>query len=335
MTLMLQTNSISDNSSDTEQFTLDELDFMDLYVRMDGNSIPHFRIGRSGEIDLPDVELPEAFFDDAVLLTDYLRKHFTDIEAAFDYRGMRMRATRLETAKGEVWAALRRLPDQPIPLEKLGFIPQLLPLLQDIGRRSGLILICGASGQGKTSTQSSLLKRYLETYGGIGFTLEDPCEYDLEGRCGNRGYCYQTEILRESDWGAMLKRALRWHPRYISVGEIRTPDAANQVLRAATSGHTVLATMHAGSMEEALEGLLQLAEQDLGPRAPLLLAAGLTFVLHQTFLPSGLFAQFMATEADNPGSAIRAMIRDRRIGQTRTIADQQMAKLTQNDGRIF
>jgi twitching motility protein PilT len=176
--------------------------------------------------------------------------------------------------------------------------------------------------------------RYLESYGGIGFTLEDPVEYDMEGRCGRNGYCYQTEIHEEHEWSAMLKRALRWHPRYINVGEIRTPDCANQVLRAATSGHTVMATMHAGSMEEALEGLLQLAEQEIGERASLLLAAGLTCVLHQGFAASGLFAQFMITEADNPGSPIRAMIRDKRIGMTRTIADQQMARLIQN-GRIF
>jgi hypothetical protein len=87
-------------------------------------------------------------------------------------------------------------------------------------------------------------------------------------------------------------------------------------------------------MEEALEGLLQLAEQEAGERAPLLLAAGLAAVMYQSFAPNGLFAQFMVTEADNPGSPIRALIRDRRIGQTRTFSDQQMAKLLQN-GRIF
>jgi len=313
---------------------LRELNFMDIYLRLDGDAIPHYRAGLGGEITLPDMDLSEDFFDDAVHLTDYLRDHFTGVEMGLNYSGMRLRATRLETARGEVWAALRRLPAHPLALEKLGFIPQLPPLLQELGRRSGLILICGASGQGKTTTASSLLMRYLETYGGVGFTLEDPVEYDIEGRIGDSGYCYQTEIKDESEWGVMLKRALRWHPHYISVGEVRTPDAADQLLRAATSGHTVLATMHAGSMEEALEGLLQLAEHELGERAALLLATGLTAVLHQTFTPSGLFGQFLITEADNPGSPVRALIRAKSIGQTRTLADQQMAKLVQK-GRVF
>ncbi len=313
------------------QKTLNELDFMDIYVRMDGDSVAHYRSGRSGEIDLPDADIPQEFYADAEMLAEHLRNHFKDVEAAVTYREMRMRGTRLETGQGETWACLRRLPERPIQLEKLGVAPQLLPILLDAGRRSGLILICGASGQGKTSTMSSLLSRYLETYGGVGFTLEDPVEYDMEGRHGKNGYCYQTEIKNEDDWGEMLKRALRWHPHYIAVGEIRTPDCANQLLRAATSGHTVLATMHAGSMEEALEGLLQLAEQEIGPRAPLLLAAGLTGVFHQTFTQKGLYLQFMFTDVDNSGSPIRAMIRDKRIGQTRTIADQQMAKVMQRN----
>ena len=316
------------------QSRLGDLNFMDIYVRLDADARAHYRSGRGSMIDLPDADVPLEYTSAVAELTDYLRDNFDKVESGIDFDGMRLRATRLESARGEVWAALRRLPDHPLHLEKLGLIPQLPPVLQELGRRSGLILVCGASGQGKTSTISSILLRYLETYGGIGFTLEDPVEYDLEGRHGKNGYCYQTEIKQEGDWGTMLKRALRWHPHYIAVGEIRTPDCANQVLRAATSGHTVLATMHAGSMEEALEGLLQLAEQDLGARAPMLLAAGLTGVFYQTFTPSGLFAQFMLTEADNPGSPIRALIRDRRIGQTRTIADQQMARLIQN-GHVF
>jgi twitching motility protein PilT len=228
---------------------------------------------------------------------------------------------------------MRRINALPPSLNKLGFIPQLVPALHELGKRSGLILLCGATGQGKTTTASSLLLDYLESFGGVAFTIEDPVEYDLEGRRGTAGYCYQSEISNDSEWGTMLKRSLRWHPRYIVVGEVRTSDAANQLLRAATSGHTVITTMHAGSMEEALEGLLQLAEQELGARAPLLLAASLTAVVHQSFGPMGLNASFMSTEANNPGSPIRALIRDKRFGQTRTFSDQQMALLMQG-GRV-
>jgi twitching motility protein PilT len=328
-------NVVEYQQQDGEPRPLHELNFMDLYVCLNGPGAAHYREGvTNGLMSEIDADVPDMYLNDVEELTEYLRGNFKGVEKGFSFAGIRMRASKLETANGEIWAAMRRINPLPPKLEKLGFVPQLTPVLRDIGRRPGLILLCGATGQGKTTTASSLLLDYLERFGGVAFTIEDPVEYDLEGRRGEAGYCYQSEINSEEEWGKMLKRSLRWHPRYIVVGEIRTPDAANQLLRAATSGHTVITTMHAGSMEEGLEGLLQLAEQDIGARAPLLLAAGLTAVINQSFGPTGIHANFMMTEQNNPGSPIRALIRDKRIGQSRTFADQQMALLMRGQ-RIF
>ncbi len=317
-----------------DQRRLHELDFMDIYVCLEGQGRAHYRprvLDKSGALD---VDVPVEFLEDVERLAHTLRREFNGVELGLSFDGVRLRASKLETADGMVWSAMRRVSDLPPRLNDLGFQPSLVPFLRDLGKRDGLTLLCGSTGMGKTTTSTSLLLEWMETFGGVAFTIEDPVEYRLEGRRGTAGYCYQSEIHEEAQWGQMLKRALRWHPRYIFVGEIRTPDAANQLLRAATSGHSVIATMHAGSMEEALEGLLQLAEVDLGARAPLLLATGLTAVVHQTLTPLGIHANFMMTEQDNPGSPIRALIRDRRIGQTKTFADQQKSLLAK-DGKLF
>ena len=318
-----------------EQHALHELDFMDLYVCLEGMGLPHYRerMGQSGMSER-DSEVPPEFYGDIEELADHLRNKFEGIECSIDFGGMRLRAARLETAHGDVWVALRRIESLPPNLDKLGLLPQLVPVLRDLGQRSGLILISGATGQGKTTTASSLMVEYMARFGGIGFTVEDPVEYDLEGRIGTSGYCYQSEVHNDSDWGVMLKRALRWNPRYIFVGEIRTPSAANQLLRAATSGHTVIATMHGGSIEESLEGLLQLVEPELGSRASLLLASGLSIVINQSFGPIGLQATFLATEGNNAGSPARALIREKRIGQCKTLMDQQAALLIRT-GKLF
>ena len=75
---------------------------------------PHYRAGLNGNIGLPDADLPDAFMNDALELADHLRTHFEGEEMGLDYGGMRLRATRLETSKGEIWAALRRLPAEPM-----------------------------------------------------------------------------------------------------------------------------------------------------------------------------------------------------------------------------
>ncbi len=314
---------------------LSELDFVDLYVCLEGEAEPHYcKQVSKGKTSNDSIDIPPEFQEDVANLSSFLRAKFTGDEMGLTFEGVRMRAAKIRTSGGLLWAALRKINSIPPTLEKLGVPPGLVPHLRAIGKRNGLVLLCGATGMGKTTTANALLRDYLGTHGGVAFTIEDPVEYDLEGRHGKSGYCYQVEVREDEQWAEMLKRALRWHPRYIFVGEIRTPDAANQLLRAATSGHLVITTVHAGSVEEALEGLLQLSRQSIGEQAQLLLAAGLTAIFHQTLLPQGLSMQFYITEPANPASPFRACIREKRIGQVRTFMDQQTAMLAQTS-RLF
>lgn len=313
---------------------LNELDFVDLYVCLEGEAEPHYHQLIQGKTSETDIDIPAEFRETVANLASFLRAKFTEDEMGLTFEGVRLRAAKVRTASGLLWAALRKINSIPPALEKLGFPPALVPHLRNLGKRNGLVLLCGSTGQGKTTTACSLLADYLNHYGGVAFTIEDPVEYDLEGRHNKSGYCYQVEVREDDEWGAMLKRSLRWHPRYIFVGELRTPDATNQMLRAATSGYLVITTVHAGNIEEALEGLLQLGEQALGERATTLLATALAGIIHQTLTPQGLQPQFYITEPLNPASPFRNCIREKRIAQTRTFIDQQLAMMMQS-GKLF
>jgi twitching motility protein PilT len=312
---------------------LSEMDFVDLYLCLEGEGEPHYCKLSAGKADYA-ISIPDQFRESVNNLTTLLQTKFTDDEMGFTFEGTRLRASKARTASGQLWVSLRKINALPLKVSDLGFAAPFVPHLLNLGKRDGLILICGSTGQGKTTTASSILYDFLNRLGGVAFTIEDPVEYALEGRHGKSGYCYQIEVKEDEEWAEMVKRSLRWHPRYIFVGEIRTPDAANQLLRAANTGHLVITTVHAGTIEEALEGLLQLGVQAIGDRAAILLATGITAVIHQTLGIRGLQTQFFITEPFNPASPFRACIREKRIGQTRTLIDQQSALMMQG-GKIF
>jgi len=317
------------------QKSLSTLPFVDLYICLEGDAAPHFQGSMKGLKKHPNIIVPPEYQDDLQRLIASIKKNINDDWAMLDFDGMRMRAVFFRAANGEKWVVLRRVKNLPPPIDSLGFPPPFVAQLEKLGTQDGLILVCGATGQGKTTTCCSLLLDYMNRYGGVGFTIEDPVEYNLAGPHGESGYCFQVEVHEDHEWAEMLRRSLRCHPKYIFIGEICTPDAANQLLRAATSGHLVIATVHAGSLQEGLEGLLQLAEEFIGERAKQLLASSLLAVIHQSLGQLGMRSRFAIAGHSNQAAAIRGIIRDSQIGQITSISDQQHAQLSQKDKAII
>lgn len=204
---------------------------------------------------------------------------------AAKFKGEAYRVERVMTTTG-VQYNLRKMPVSTPNLYKLGIPDPITKYMATLAPESGLILFGGPTGMGKTTTASALMKEFLETHGGFLYTIEDPPEMPLDGlyyaKNGSLGLCKQSPVENER-WEDGLKSALRSKPRYILVGEIRTPEVASQTLRAATSGHLVLSTIHATSVEDALNSMIKYAmgsglDQELVCD---LLARGILAVVHQ------------------------------------------------------
>ena len=116
----------------------------------------------------------------------------------------------------------------------------------------GLILVTGPTGSGKTTTLYACL-RYLNDGTRKINTIEDPIEYALEG-------VHQSSINPKIklDFPELLRSVLRQAPDVIMVGEIRDPVTAETAVRAANSGHLVLATLHAPTAAGAVDSMLSL-----------------------------------------------------------------------------
>ncbi|MBN1973268.1 MAG: type II/IV secretion system protein [Sedimentisphaerales bacterium] len=137
---------------------------------------------------------------------------------------------------------------------------------------SGMILLCGPTGSGKTTTLYAMLNEIDRSTRNI-ITVEDPIEAVLPATS-------QIEINTKADitFAKSLRSILRQDPDVICVGEIRDEETAEIALRAAQTGHLVIATIHCDSNKTALIRLL-----DLGI-SPLLLSSGLTLLSSQRLL---------------------------------------------------
>ncbi|MDE1900792.1 MAG: Flp pilus assembly complex ATPase component TadA [Alphaproteobacteria bacterium] len=306
---------------------LNDLPFIDLYVRLDQPDKAYYRSKIRAESAISQFVPDEYQLSIDRFMRDVNEKLQEHNDGAILSEGVRCRLSRQKMSDGSHWVCARRINTVIPDIEKLGMPPALLPHMLGLGRRDGLIVVSGATGAGKTTSAVGLLGYYLKNYGGTAVTIEDPCEFMLAGRHGTGGQCFQVEVEKEEDWAMCLKRALRWAPRYIYVGEIRTPKAAEQLLRAASTGHLVITTVHAGAIEEALMGIIFLAEQAMGSGVRSMLAGSLTSIIYQTMKETGPYIRYLYTEENSPGDPIRALIREDKIGMLSTYIDRIAARL--------
>lgn len=169
-------------------------------------------------------------------------------------RRIDFRVSSLPTTHGENFV-LRILDREKgiVPLDKLGLDPDSYHELKlMLARPTGILLVTGPTGSGKTTTLYSILNE-LNQVGVNIMTLEDPVEYPM-------AMIRQTAVNEEIGMGfaAGIRALLRQDPDIILIGEVRDPDTAEMALRAAMTGHQVFATLHTNSAIGAIPRLIDI-----------------------------------------------------------------------------
>lgn len=309
--------------------SLSAADFADLWVTPEGISYIRDSSTRYALAPFDSPDLPE--------FKKCLEKGYTGNSSyALQFDGCNYRIERVMTITG-VQYNCRKMPRFTPNVYELGLPEMIVKQLVSLGAEAGLILLGGPTGMGKTTTASGLLFEFLKTNGGFAYTIEDPPEMPLDGLLkaenGGLGLCKQTSVENEN-WSDCLKSALRSRPRYILVGEIRTPETASQTLRAATSGHLVISTIHANSAEDALNSIVKYATA-AGLQESLasdLLARGILAVIHQKLEGTSVLRPEVHAVFANPNALaadqMRVIIRDGKINLG-TLMESQSAKMMQ------
>ena len=233
----------------------------------------------------------------------------------------------------------RKMPTTVPNLKDLGLPYRVYEHLVSLAGCSGLILLAGATGSGKSTTIAALLKEYLQKKGGYAFTIEDPIEMPLDGVYitpeAELGLCKQT-TPPDGKWEEGIKSALRSKPRYIYLGEIRSPDVASEALRAATSGHLVLSTIHANNVSDAVNALVKYAASSgiSEEMAYELVANGFLGCIHQILegAPKRAKVTYLFANPDvNAACQVRGMLRSGKLNMG-TILEQQRVKIEKGLG---
>ncbi len=195
--------------------------------------------------------------------------------------------------KQAVTAAFRPIPEKIPSLDKLG-LPDVVETLAQ--RKQGLILVTGPTGHGKTTTQASIIDLINKTRECHIITVEDPIEFVHQHK---KSIVDQREVGSDTNgFNEALKYVLRQDPDVILIGEMRDLETIQAALRAAETGHLVLATLHTNDAIQTVDRVI-----DVFPGAQ---QQQIRFMLSMTML--AVVSQRLIARADGDGRVLAAEV---------------------------
>jgi twitching motility protein PilT len=212
-------------------------------------------------------------------------------------------------------AAVRLLPGSapslaalhmPVPLDELADLPH------------GLVLVCGATGAGKSTTLAALAQQALQRRSIVLTTLEDPIEFGLQP--SEHSLLRRREVGRDvPDFASGLRDALREDPDVLLVGEMRDPETIGLALTAAETGHLVLSSLHSRSAASAVERIVDAYPPERQTQIRVQLADALQAVVVQRLLPRARGGgRVPCVEVLRGTHAVASLIREGKTAQLHT-----------------
>ena len=188
--------------------------------------------------------------------------------------------------------SLRILNQLPLALQSLGFTNLDFPrLVSENTRDGGLVLVCGPTSSGKSTTLAGMIEEYCRSLGGRVVTLEDPIEYPFNQP---HHFVTQREVgVEVESWEAGISGSLRERIDLLMVGELRNAEAIRAALHACAAGMFVIASIHVMRIKELVESMV--IEFPAGEQENIRkkLASSLSLVISQRLIPGVQRAQLL------------------------------------------
>ena len=279
------------------------------------NSPPQIRIdGTLEPLHFPPLNANETKQMCYSILTDSQKHRFekdNELDLSFGLKGVSRFRSNIFVQRGTIAGAFRAIPYEVKPFKELG----LPPIVQELMRKpSGLILVTGPTGSGKSTTLASMIDQVNEERHEHIITIEDPIEFiHSHKNC----IINQREVKADTeDFSKALRYILRQDPDVVLVGELRDLETVASSLTVAETGHLTLATLHTNSCAQTINRIIDIFPSHQQPQIRSQLSFVLQAVISQQLLPhrSGQ-GRVLAIELMVPNSAIRNLIREDKIHQ--------------------
>ncbi len=213
--------------------------------------------------------------------------------------------------RGSVVAAFRTIPFEILSFEQLG-LPRVI---SDFAHRPmGLVLVCGPTGSGKSTTLAAILDKINRERKTHIITIEDPIEYL---------HSHKMSIINQREVGAdtngfseALRRILRQDPDVILIGEMRDPETIQAALTVAETGHLAFATLYTNDALQTINRIVDVFPSAQQAQVRTQLSFVLEGVVVQQLIPraDGL-GRVLSMEIMIPNAAIRSLIRAEKLEQ--------------------
>jgi twitching motility protein PilT len=269
--------------------------------------------GEMRKLNVPTLNHKEVHALIFEIMNDKQRKEYEEnleTDFSFEVKDLsRFRVNAFVQNRGAA-AVLRTIPNEILSLDDLG-APQIFKNI--INQPTGIILVTGATGSGKSTTLAAMIDHINSTKREHILTIEDPIEFVHENKL-----CLlnQREVHRDThSFNNALRSALREDPDIILVGELRDLETIRLAISAAETGHLVFGTLHTNSAPKTIDRLIDVFPAAEKSMIRSMLSESLRAVISQTLLKKNGGGRVAAHEIMLGTPAIRNLIREDKVPQ--------------------
>jgi twitching motility protein PilT len=233
-----------------------------------------------------------------------------ELDFSFGIKGLARFRANVFYSKGAVAAVFRQIPSLIPDFEALGLPPVLLEM---VNVSSGLFLVTGPTGSGKSTTLASIIDKLNSGSASHIITLEDPIEFVHQHKLS---LVNQREVGADTlSFGKGIKSLLRQDPDIVLVGELRDPETIEAALTIAETGHVVFGTLHTNSTIQTINRIINVFSHEQQEQIRTLLSFVLHGVVAQQLLPRVPKGRVLCQEILRITPAIRNLIREDKVHQ--------------------